>query len=89
MYEPSELVAVGFALPLLSVVAVILRFLARRAGKDTRVAIDDWFILIALLFVVAMGVAQLYGSVGGTPDCSKELTCSRHFRWRTWTSNHT
>ncbi|KAF1961852.1 hypothetical protein CC80DRAFT_543222 [Byssothecium circinans] len=56
----GDVVAANVALPLIGLVVVALRFWMRISRK-TGVNVDDWLILAALVFVIGMGVAQLYG----------------------------
>ncbi|CAI6267825.1 unnamed protein product [Periconia digitata] len=56
----GDVLSASVVLPLLGLVAVALRFW-RRTSRNMGVGVDDWLILVALVFVIGMGVVQLYG----------------------------
>ena len=57
----SNLLAVSIVLPILAIVTVVFRFKARRHQKTTP-GVDDWLTLLALVFVVGMGVCGILGN---------------------------
>ena len=57
----SSLIGTAIALPLLAILAVILRFYARLHLRKSRIEIDDWLALLAVVFVCGHGVVQIAG----------------------------
>lgn len=53
--------AIGALVIALSIVAVVLRFYTRFTIIRTGFDWDDWFVLLALIFLVAAGVCVLIG----------------------------
>ena len=60
----GELLAAGAVLPALGILAVAARF-AARAKQKTYIGKDDVTILVALVFVMSMGVLLIYGNTKG------------------------
>ncbi|KAF2114302.1 hypothetical protein BDV96DRAFT_600288 [Lophiotrema nucula] len=56
----GDVVAANIALPIAGLIIVPLRFWMRTSRK-MGIQIDDWLILAALVFVIGMSIAQLYG----------------------------
>lgn len=67
-YPISAIIAVGIILPLLAVFATVLRFWVRLRVQPTRLGIDDWLILGAVIICVGDGanlaIAAIYGILG-------------------------
>ena len=60
-YGESSLIGTAIALPLLAILAVILRFYARLHLRKSFIKIDDWLALLAVVFVCGHGVVQIAG----------------------------
>ncbi|KAI6080727.1 hypothetical protein F4821DRAFT_48967 [Hypoxylon rubiginosum] len=58
---PSHTIAAGVGLSVLDIVAVSLRFVARRKQRQPLKA-DDWFMVPATLFTLGIGIAMVYGA---------------------------
>lgn len=58
-YNVASLLGTAIALPLLGVIAVILRFYVRLRLRPSYVGIDDWLIVLAVVLVVGHGVNQI------------------------------
>ena len=64
-YNESSLIGTAVALPILSIVAVILRFHVRLRLRRTFIGVDDWLILGSVLLVCGHGVMQILSVVYG------------------------
>ncbi|KAI0390770.1 hypothetical protein F5Y17DRAFT_461445 [Xylariaceae sp. FL0594] len=58
---PAHVILAGIALPVLDIVAVAIRYVARRKQRQ-RLGPDDWLMIPALLFTVGIGVAMTNGA---------------------------
>ncbi|KAF2855811.1 hypothetical protein T440DRAFT_551145 [Plenodomus tracheiphilus IPT5] len=61
--SPGSLIAICVVLPVLSILAVALRFYTRKRSKSS-LKLDDWILLPALSFTIGMGVATIVGVHG-------------------------
>ena len=83
--SPSGTIAVSSTLPILCTISVALRFNIRRSQKS-RLQMDDWTILVALVLVITMGAAAILGELCILPQlnsCSSILRVLgvRHGVW--------
>ena len=62
-YGPPELIGTAIALPILSIIALVLRFYVRLRVRKTDIGIDDYLILIALPLVIGQNVIQILGRI--------------------------
>lgn len=62
---PGKMYALAAVLSLLAIVAVLLRFYARRLLKTSRIDIDDYMILPALLFTLGTAFCMFIGAALG------------------------
>lgn len=53
LYPPASTVAICVVLPVLAIIAVLLRFYVRIRVQPTYVGIDDWLAVAACLFACA------------------------------------
>ncbi|RAL03701.1 uncharacterized protein BO80DRAFT_349179 [Aspergillus ibericus CBS 121593] len=72
----SAVLAAAIALPCVGILSVGVRF-ALRWKNERSIGVDDWLILVALVFVIGMGAVQVYGGVEhalgySTPPYSSE-----------------
>ena len=75
MYGVASLIVTAVLLPLLGVVAVILRFYVRLRLKPTFVGIDDWMIAFSCFIVCGLGANQIVGKTMSLDDhVGKELS---------------
>ncbi|KUJ09335.1 uncharacterized protein LY89DRAFT_690381 [Mollisia scopiformis] len=58
--SPSAIIAAGVVLPVLSIIAVVLRFYVRSSRK-TAIGVDDWLVIPPLFFVIGMGACLIAG----------------------------
>ena len=68
-YGESSLIATAIALPLLAIIAVILRFYSRLHLRRTFIEIDDWLALVSVVFVCGHGVVQILGASLEPQNC--------------------
>ena len=68
---PAEVTAMGAVLPAIDIIVVALRLYAKR--KIRRYGIDDWLVVVSLVFLVLMRVERLCS------DCSQILTIGMGF----------
>ena len=61
-YPPSAIIAIPVVLPLLTVVAVVLRFYVRLKLSPTYLGIDDWTAAVASLFCLGFGASLIVGA---------------------------
>ncbi|KAI1169769.1 hypothetical protein F4777DRAFT_571930 [Nemania sp. FL0916] len=61
--SPRFVIAVGVVFPVLSIIAVALRFWARSAQKAP-LLIDDWLLVIAVAMNIGLGICIIIGVVG-------------------------
>ena len=80
MYGVASVVVTAAVLPILGVIAVVLRFYVRLRLKPTFVGIDDWMIAFSCLFVCAQGALQIIGALlfCPFPDYYDARYCSAH-----------
>ncbi|KAG8532195.1 uncharacterized protein KY384_003836 [Bacidia gigantensis] len=64
-YNVASLIGTAIALPLLGVIAVILRFYVRLRLRPTFIGIDDWLIVLAVVLVVGQCANQVVAAVIG------------------------
>ena len=76
MYGVTSIIATAIALPLLGLVAVILRFYVRLRLKPTFVGIDDWLITFSCLLVFAQAALQ----ISCERHSGQEMRITRDFR---------
>lgn len=55
LYSPASTVAICVILPVLAILAVVLRFYVRLRAQPTYVGIDDWLAVAACVFACADG----------------------------------
>ena len=60
-YGVTSLVSTAIALPVLSIIAVLLRFYVRLRVRRTYLGADDWLILLSVFLVCGQGVFQILG----------------------------
>ncbi|KAI9646006.1 hypothetical protein NHQ30_005444 [Ciborinia camelliae] len=58
---PGEVISAGIILPIIGIIVVGLRFWLRSYQK-VKVGPDDYTILLALIFVIGMGICLIYGA---------------------------
>ena len=58
-YGDDSLIGTAIALPILSIIAVWLRFYVRLRVRRTKIGADDWSILLSVYLVCAQAVAQV------------------------------
>ena len=61
MYSPSSVITSGIVLPVLGVLAVVLRFAVRIKSTSMGLGFDDWAMLAACVIVCGMGSLQVVG----------------------------
>ena len=74
-YGASSLIGTAIALPVLSIIAVLLRFFVRLRMKRSYVGIDDWLILLSLILVCGQCVLQILGTLRRCPHFSYRHVC--------------
>ena len=60
-YGVDSLIGVAIALPLLGIIAVILRFYVRLHLKRDYIGVDDWLILASIILVCGQAAIQILG----------------------------
>ena len=60
-YSPASIVTIGIILPLLALIAVILRFYLRLYIQSSYIGIDDCLIVAAVILVMADGANLAVG----------------------------
>ena len=60
-YGVDSLIGVAIALPLLGIIAVILRFYVRLYLKRDYLGVDDWLILASIILVCGQAAIQILG----------------------------
>ena len=60
-YGVISLVETAIALPLLSLLAVFLRFYVRLHMRRSRIGVDDWLCLVAVVSLFGLAVMQIIG----------------------------
>ena len=60
--SPSSLIVLSSVLPALGVISTALRFDIRRS-LNSRFQMDDWVVLVTLVFVIAMGATAILGEL--------------------------
>lgn len=76
-YNVASLIGTAIALPLLGVLAVILRFYVRLRLRPTFIGTDDWLIVLAVVLVVGQGICQIIGTQSQTPGSDEWLDYDR------------
>ena len=72
-YDVASLIGTAIGLPLLGVVAVILRFYVRLRLRPTFIGVDDWLIVLAVVLVVGQGANQIVAAAIGELGRDYEL----------------
>jgi hypothetical protein len=60
IFSPGEIAAAGVVLPLVDTLLVVLRLRIKRRRAE-KLTLEDWFVLPALVLMIAMGVMTIVG----------------------------
>lgn len=60
-YGVTSLIETAIALPILSLLAVLLRFYVRLHMRRSHIGVDDWLSLIAVVTLFGLAVMQVIG----------------------------
>ena len=60
-YGVTSLIETAIALPILSLLAVFLRFYVRLHMRRSHIGVDDWLCLIAVVSFLGLAVMQIIG----------------------------